>query len=161
MAQVVSIVYTPADVEQRPQGRYARVPVVHATLVEGRGIKGDTKARRGKRQLNVMLAETVEQLRAEGFQTASGELGEQLVIAGLAPDSVASGTQLGIGGSAVLEVTYPRTPCGRFARVQGRAKGDASGRLGFMAKVLQGGEVVVGSHVRLLRANVPPVSCER
>jgi MOSC domain-containing protein YiiM len=146
MPHIVSLVYTPAGIEQRPEDHYARVAVASAVLVEGQGIAGDGKGR-GSRQLNVMLAETVEQLRAEGFRTGPGELGEQVVIAGLGPDALPAGARLRLGESAVIEITSPRMPCGRFARVQGKPQDAASGRIGFMARVLRGGEVAVGSAV--------------
>src|SRR5205814_1734905 len=99
------------------------------------------------RQLNVMLAETVEQLRSEGFRTTPGELGEQIVIAGLPANAVASGVRLRLGESAVIELVEDREPCRRFARIQGKPTNTGRGRIGFMARVLVGGEVAVGSAV--------------
>jgi MOSC domain-containing protein YiiM len=150
MPHIVSLAYTPADVEQRPEDHYARVPVQSAVLVESQGIAGDGKGR-GSRQLNVMLAETVEQLRGEGFRTGPGQLGEQVVIAGLGPESLAAGVRLRLGESAVIELAAPRTPCARFAHVQGKPQDAAWGRIGFMARVVQGGEVAVGSAVSMER----------
>ena len=44
MGRVVSIVYTPRDVEwRRPPNHYARVRADRVTLVESRGIDGDAK----------------------------------------------------------------------------------------------------------------------
>jgi MOSC domain-containing protein YiiM len=146
--------YTPADVERKPATRYARVPLERATLVAQRGIAGDAKGG-GDRQLNVMLADDVASLRGDGFRAAPGELGEQLVIAGLGPGAPAVGVRLRLGESAVIEVTEPRTGCGRFSAVQGRSKGAADGRLGFMARVLHGGEVAVGAAVCVEPAGEP------
>ncbi len=148
MPHVVSIAYRPADIEQRPPDRYGRVAAERATLIEERGIDGDTKSRGGKRQLNVMRAETVEGLRADGFRTEPGELGEQLVIAGLEEDALTTGARLRLGDTVVLEITEPRTPCGRFAHIQGKTIKEAWGRIGAMARVVCGGEVAVGAEVR-------------
>ena len=147
MAHVASIAYKPADAERRPHDHFTRVTVERAELVAGRGMVGDAKARQDSRQLNVLLAETVEQLRAEGFRTAPGELGEQLVIAGLATETIGPGVRLRIGRAAVIELVYYRVPCTRFERIQGQPKHLVSGRIGFMARVLVGGEVAVGSPV--------------
>ena len=147
MPHVASIAYKPTNSEHRPEDRFSRVAVERAELVAGHGIAGDAKARADSRQLNVMLAETVEQLRAEGFLTAPGELGEQLVIAGLPAEAAIPGTRLRIGESAVIELGYFRVPCGRFARVQGKPKDEARERIGFMARVLVGGEIAVGCSV--------------
>jgi len=149
MPHVVSLAYKPADVERRPDSRFSRLPVGHVRLVAGHGIAGDTKGRSDSRQLNVLLAETVEQLRAEGFRTAPGELGEQIVIAGLPADIAVPGARLRVGDSAVVELVYLRVPCGRFARIQGQPKDAVRGRIGFMARVLRSGDVAVGAPVRV------------
>jgi MOSC domain-containing protein YiiM len=149
MPQVVSLTYKPADMERKPADRYSRVAVERVMLVIGHGIAGDSKGRPDSRQLNVMLAETVEQLRSEGFQTAPGELGEQIIIAGLPVEAAAPGVRLRLGESAVIELVFARVPCRRFARIQGLPKDAARGRIGFMARVLAGGEVAVGSPVQV------------
>ena len=151
MPQIVSIAYTPADVERRPAARYARVAAERAVLVADRGIDGDVKGNGGARQLNVMLAETVARLRAEGFHADPGELGEQLVIDGLEPAELGAGVRLRLGDKAVIEVSMPRTPCERFAHIQSRPKESGRGRIGFMARVVAGGEIAVGSAVSVVR----------
>jgi MOSC domain-containing protein YiiM len=156
--RVVSIVYTPADVpDLRPEDRYARVTVDRVRLVEGHGIEGDRKGGRGRRQLNVMAAETLADLAAEGFKTTPGEMGEQLVVAGVDSSRVTVGTRVRIG-TAVIEVTLPRTGCSRFEHIQGgKSKRSVTGRLGVMAKVVEDGEVAVGDAVEVLPPPAPPV----
>jgi MOSC domain-containing protein YiiM len=150
MGRIVSIVYTPRDVaDRRPMDRFARVPLDRARLVEFRGIEGDLKGGTGERQLNVMTAEALAELAAEGFKTAPGELGEQIVVAGVPAESLVSGARLRVGG-AVIEVGIPRTGCARFEMIQGKPKQSAAGRLGVMAKVLTGGEVAIGDEVHAL-----------
>jgi MOSC domain-containing protein YiiM len=149
VAWIKRITHTPADVERRPADHYARVALDRAILLENHGIEGDAKAGKGRRQLNVMRAETVGQLAAEGFRTAPGELGEQLVLAGLEEAALAPGARLLLGETAVIEVTSPRTPCERFSHIQGKPISAADGRLGVMARVVRGGEIRVGAEVRL------------
>jgi MOSC domain-containing protein YiiM len=151
MAHVVSIAYTPPQIERRPTDRYARARLQRATLVANRGIQGDVKAKPGKRQLNIMLAETVAALHGEGLRTAPGELGEQLVIAGLEEWGLLPGDRLRIGRTALVELGEPRTPCGRFAHIQFVSVASGVGRIGFMARVLEGGEIQVGSNVTVER----------
>lgn len=147
MAHIVSIVYTPDDIERRPTGHYARVPVERATLVEQRGILGDVKGTSGNRQLNVMRAETLVELAAEGRQTAAGEMGEQLVIAGLDPANFVQGVRLKIGNEAVIEIGMPRQPCERFAHIQRTTIASGIGRIGVLARVAAGGDIVLGDTV--------------
>ena len=106
----------------------------------------------GVRQLNVMFAEVIERLQTEGFRAGPGELGEQIVISGLAPESAVVGTCLQLGATAVIELAELREPCGRFERIQQRDKNIAYDRLGFMARVLVGGAVSVGDAVQVATA---------
>jgi MOSC domain-containing protein YiiM len=150
MPQIVSIVCTPNSItDQRPADRYARVPLAAAELLEDRGIAGDGKGSRN-RQLNLMAAETLAALRTEGFNTAPGELGEQIVLAGIDVDRLPAGTRLRLGGTAIVEVVLPRTGCARFEAIQGHAKETVAGRLGVMARVVRGGGIRVGDPVQLL-----------
>jgi MOSC domain-containing protein YiiM len=152
MGRVASIVYTPRDVaERRPQDRYARVPLERATLVERRGIQGDAKNGTGDRQINVMVADVLEELSGEGFKTGPGELGEQIVLTGIPADALTPGTRLRLG-EAVIEVTIPRTGCARFEMIQGHPKQSVQGRLGVLAKVVTGGEVRVGDVAEVVAA---------
>ena len=150
--RVVSIVYRPRDAaEPKPQGHFARVPLKRARLVEFQGIDGDAKGGATDRQLNIMLAEALAELGAKGFKVAPGEMGEQIVLAGLDPAALVEGARLKLG-EAVIVVGIPRTGCARFEMIQGKLKQDAKGRLGVMARVVTGGEVAVGDPVEVLPA---------
>jgi MOSC domain-containing protein YiiM len=150
MAKVVSIVHTPEGIDPRPPDHYARVPLEAATLHAGRGIVTDRKGGRAERQLNVMTLETLEQLAAEGYRTAPGQMGEQIVVAGLALNGLPAGTRLRLGDEAVIEVEKPRTGCDRLRRVQGCTPAQVAGRLGVMARVVSGGTIRVGDTVGLV-----------
>ncbi len=149
MSQIVSIVYKPDNVPPTEEG-YTRIPLPQTTLVVDRGIEGDAKGRNPARQLNIMAAHCLEQLASEGFQTAPGEMGEQLIVAGIELDSLPLGTQLQIGNQACVELVEPRTGCGKFERYQGKKREEAAGRLGMMARVVKGGEIAVGDPVEVV-----------
>lgn len=152
MAHVVSIVYTPRDTtERKPMDHFARVPVERTELVEQFGIANDAKGNTTSRQLNVMRAETLAELATEGFKTGPGEMGEQIVVAGLDPAALAEGTRLQIGG-AIIEIGILRTGCGRFEMIQGKERSLAKGRLGVLATVVSGGALAVGDAVSVLPA---------
>jgi MOSC domain-containing protein YiiM len=147
MSELVSIVYRPKDAADSADG-YRRVPLQQARLVAGYGMDGDAKGGGADRHLNVMAAETLQSLAREGFHTAPGQMGEQLIIAGLAVDALPAGARLQIGESACIEVVEPRTGCGKFEQHQGKLRQEASGRLGVMARVVAGGPIQVGDPVR-------------
>ncbi len=123
-----------------------------ADLVTSGGIRGDRKGRHPKRQLNVMGRETLDALGAEGLRTGPGEMGEQLVIAGLVEplETLASGTRLQLGEQAVIELVEARTGCDRFETIQGRPATQVAGRLGVMARVVRDGAIARGDSVQVL-----------
>jgi MOSC domain-containing protein YiiM len=150
MATIVSIAYTRPGENPRPEDHYARTPFLGATLIADKGIVGDRKGKGGKRQLNLMSAATLGELATEGFKTGPGEMGEQIAIEGLDVNRLSAGARLRLGSEAVVEVNEPRTGCDRFERIQGKFKGLVSGRLGVMARVVQGGSIAVGDEVTLV-----------
>jgi MOSC domain-containing protein YiiM len=147
--KIVSIVHKPEGIDPRPPDHYARVALQTATLEAGRGIVTDCKGSRPERQLNIMSLETLEELRARGYQTAPGEMGEQIVVSGIAVDPLAAGTLLHLGKEAVIEVLKPRTGCERLRQVQGCTPAQVAGQLGVMARVVVGGTIQVGDAVIL------------
>ena len=157
MPHIVSIVFKPIDLENQPAERFSRVSVERAELISGHGIAGDTMGGSKNRQLNIMQSETVAELHKEGFRTGPGELGEQIVIAGLLPEEWTSGVRLRLGKSAVIDLISLRKGCARFAHIQGRPATLSEGRIGFMARVVQGGEIAVGSRVKREAVQIEPV----
>lgn len=150
MGEIVSIVYKPDHLPPRPTDHYTRVPVESARLVVGQGIEGDRKGGHPTRQLNLMAAEVLDQLGAEGFNVTPGQMGEQIIVRGIALDALPTGSRLRIGASAIIEVTAPRTGCDRFEALQGKAPALAAGRLGVMACVSADGEIRPGDPVEVL-----------
>ncbi len=144
--KIVSIVHTPDGIDPRPADHYARIAVDVATLEAGRGIVPDRKGR-PQRQLNIMALETLEDLAAEGYRTGPGQMGEQIVLSGIAVDRLPSGTRLWLGDEVVIEVDKPRTGCERLRHIQGCTPADVAGRLGVMARVVVGGTIRVGDAV--------------
>jgi MOSC domain-containing protein YiiM len=147
--KIVSIVHKPEGIDPRPPDHFARVALQTATLEAGRGIVTDCKGSRPERQLNIMSLETLEELRARGYQTGPGEMGEQIIVSGIAVDPLAAGTQLRFGNEVVIEVLKPRTGCERLRQIQGCTPADVAGQLGVMARVVLGGTIQVGDAVIL------------
>src|SRR5262245_3034556 len=88
MATIVSITYSPPSQDPRPvdhfhRDSFHRDSYGSARLITDRGIANDRKGKGGDRQLNVMSAEVLAGLQTEGFKTGPGEMGEQLVVAGM------------------------------------------------------------------------------
>lgn len=142
-------------------------------LVEGHGVEGDVHAgatvehrsRRKKtpdapnlRQVHLIHRELHEELRAQGFELAPGQMGENVLTSGVELLSLPTGAKLRLGDEAVVEVTGLRNPC---AQLDGIKRGlmkatldrDENGELvrkaGIMGVVLAGGEVKPGDPIEV------------
>lgn len=149
MSQLVSIVYKPADIEQHPEDHFARVPLSEARLLVDQGIEGDVKGGRTDRQLNIMAEEILTSLHERGFQTAPGQMGEQLIVRDVDVAALQPGDILVIGESARVEVLKNRTGCTRFQRIQGHPPTEAVGQLGVIARVVTEGMIRLDDTVQV------------
>lgn len=142
-------------------------------LTAGRGVDGDSHAgetvqhrsrvardpsQPNLRQVHLIHAELLDELRAAGFDLVPGELGENVTTRGIDLLALPTGTRLSLGATAVVRLTGLRNPCnqldhhapGLTAAVLDR---DAEGRLvrkaGVMAVVLASGWVTAHDAVRV------------
>lgn len=153
--------------------------VVH--LETGRGVRGDahegpTVKHRSRvrqdptqpnlRQVHLIAAELIEELAAKGFRVFPGAMGENVTTRGLDLLALPRGARLRLGGSAVVEVTGLRNPCGQLdqfqpglmAAVLDRAPdGSPVLRAGIMAVVLEGGAVQASDPMQV---DLPPLPHE-
>jgi MOSC domain-containing protein YiiM len=114
------------------------------------------------RQVHLIHAELLDELRTAGFSISVGQIGENVTTRGIDLLGLPSGTRLHLGDTAAVEVTGLRNPCaqlddfqpGLMAAVLGR---DEQGRLirkaGVMGIVLVGGLVRPGDQIRV---ELPP-----
>lgn len=151
-ATIASIVYTPLSVKKTSKDKYDRVATERVELIAGHGIDGDKKAGKNpERHLNIMSREVLDQLAAEGYDVAPGQMGEQIIVSGLDVNALQAGNLIHLGG-AVAKVSKPHTGCAKFKTVQGHDPSEAAGRLGIMATVVASGSITVGDPVRVSSA---------
>ncbi len=147
-------------------------------LVPGLGVDGDAHAgatvqhlsrvRRDPsqpnlRQVHLIHSELHDELRADGFDVAPGQMGENVTTRGVDLLALPAGTRLHLGtGGAVVEVTGLRNPCSQLDGIQpglmeatlDRGEdGELVRKAGVMAVVLEGGQVRPGDGIRL---ELPP-----
>ncbi len=147
MGTIASIVYRPE--QNHPKDHFSRVTLQTANLIVGNGIEGDLKGSNPARQLNIMSRETLDTLATEGFMTAPGQMGEQIVVSGVDVNTLPEGAQIQLG-DAIIEVYKPRTGCDRFEAIQGLPPSQAAKRLGVIAGVIKSGTINVGDPVIVL-----------
>lgn len=154
-------------------------------LVAGIGVEGDAHAgatvqhrsRAAKspvlpnlRQVHLIHSELHSELRSKGFVVGPGDMGENVTTAGVDLLALPEGTRLGLGGTAVVEVTGLRNPCTQLDRFQAGLMGAVLDRgpdgelvrkAGVMAVVIAGGEVRPGDAVLVLPPPPPhrPLHC--
>jgi MOSC domain-containing protein YiiM len=147
----------------------AAAPLIR--LLEGLGVEGDAHLGRtvqhrsrvardpsqpNLRQVHLIHAELLEELRAGGFRVEPGSLGENITTSGIDLLGLPEGALLRVGKSAVLRVTGLRNPChqldgyqeGLMRAVLDRdAQGNLVRKAGVMSVVLAGGEVRPGDAI--------------
>jgi hypothetical protein len=108
-------------------------------LIQHRYLAKTTPLRPNDRQIHLMASELFTELAASGFNITPGQLGENVITAGLDLIRFPLGTRLRIGSSAIVELTGLRTPCtllDRFQKGLKRAMIRQSGHPGFRCGVL-------------------------
>ena len=149
------------------------------TLIESHGVEGDAHAgeyarhrllarrssrRPNLRQVHLIRAELLDELRQAGYLVGPGDLGENVTTAGLNLEQLPLGTRVHLGGSAVVELTGLRTPCSLIDRFQRglrtkMVRNDSCGpkfKCGVFGVVLAGGQVSPGDAAEV---EEPPVPC--
>lgn len=160
-----------AAVSARRGHRFSKTPQLSIRLIEGEGVEGDghrgvTVKHRSRarfnpslpnlRQVHLIHGELFDELRAQGFDLAAGDIGENVLTRGIDLLSLPVGTRLRFGDAAIVEVTGLRNPCVQLDRFRpglmqamlGRdGKGDLVRKSGIMAIVLRGGDVRPGDTI--------------
>jgi len=128
-----------------------KLPVSSARLRESWGIEGDAHAGEWHRQISLLAAESIEQVRQVLPELEFGMFGENLVTRGIDLPRLQVGARLQVGEEVLLEVTQIGKECHNGGCVIQQATGDCiMPREGIFCKVLAGGEVVTGSPVSVL-----------
>jgi MOSC domain-containing protein YiiM len=126
-------------------------PVPSVELREAWGIEGDAHAGEWHRQVSLLAAESIDQVRTVMPELGYGMFGENLVTRGLDLPSLAVGDRLLIGEQVELEVTQIGKECHNGGCPIQKATGDCiMPREGVFCKVLVGGMLAPGSLVVVL-----------
>lgn len=140
--------------------------------VEGDAHMGETVKHRSRaaqnpnqpnlRQVHLIHSELHDALQAAGFCVSAGQMGENITTRGIDLLGLPKGTQLRIGGSAIIEITGLRNPCAQLdnfqpglmaATLDRDEQGNLIRKAGVMGIVLASGEVRPGD---LIFVALPP-----
>ena len=140
---VVEVVCTRGE----PSTMMRKPPVAEIELRAGEGVRGDIHAGRGDRQVTVLPAEVLDALHAEGFAVAAGDMGENLVLRGLAAEAYQPRAVLALGDGAKVEITEQRKPCRELEDIAPGLLKATVRRCGYFGRVIDGGRVTAGTSV--------------
>ncbi len=130
-----------------------KIAVAAAELIAQHGINGDHHAGiKPQRQISLFAAETLHEIQSIGIEILAEELSTNLLTEGIALDALPTGTRLQIG-SAVIEISEARKPCGALTKIDKRLPKATYLRCGQFARVLVGGQIHAGDVIKLLTEN--------
>lgn len=161
--RVIALAVSPTHTMSKPTRDRIR-------LLEGLGVEGDahmgtTVKHRSRvaanpsapnlRQVHLIHAELLDELRAKGFDIAPGQMGENITTRGIDLLALPRGTRLHLG-SAAIEITGLRNPCtqldglqpGLMEAVLERTPGGLVRKAGVMAIVAKSGDVAAGDPIQ-------------
>ena len=166
-------------VSQRGGHHFSKTPRLWIRLLAGLGVEGDghagtTVKHRSRvardptmpnlRQVHLLHRELLEELRPYGFDIGPGQIGENILTAGMDLLGLPTGTVLRLGAEARVRVTGLRNPCLQLDRfmpglMAATLDRDEAGGLvrkaGIMAVVLDGGEVHPGDAIEVIMPAKP------
>jgi MOSC domain-containing protein YiiM len=159
------------------QHRFSKPRQNAVTLLAGLGVEGDAHAGvyvrhrylarrqpRGQnlRQVHLIACELFDVLATLGYVISPGDMGENFTTRGLELEHLPLGTQLHLGGTAVVEITGLRTPCVLLDRFSAGLKRHliqenepTRYRCGVLAIARAGGQVMPGDPVRVALPHKP------
>ena len=153
------------SVSRNQRHAFSKIRQLSIRLVKGLGVEGDahygaTVKHRSRvarspttpnlRQVHLIHAELLAELRAAGFEIAPGQIGENVTTTGVPLLDLPQGTRLLLGKTALVELTGLRNPCIQMNRFQQglmnavlerSADGGLIRKSGVMAIVLADGDV--------------------
>lgn len=151
-----------------------RIVLLAGLGVEGDAHMGETVRHRSRvaidpaapnlRQVHLIHAELLAELRAAEFAIAPGQMGENITTQGIDLLGLATGARLHIGQTAVIEITGLRNPCAQLdaiqlglmaAVIERSPRGKLIRKAGVMGVVVTGGEVRPGDSIRAVMPSPP------
>jgi len=128
----------------------AKHEIPSATIQVEHGMEGDAHAGDWHRQLSLLAHLDIESMRAKGLTLKPGAFGENLVIDGLDTDDLGVGSLLRVG-EVLLELTQIGKVCHTRCAIYYTTGDCIMPRNGLFARVLEGGVLVPGVPVEVMR----------
>jgi MOSC domain-containing protein YiiM len=130
-------------------------PVPEITLKEAYGVVGDAHADCAThRQVSLLAIESIDKMRAKGFDLKPGDFAENITTKGIDLPSLPIGTRLRVGDEIELELTQIGKECHAGCEIR-RLVGDCiMPREGVFTKVIRGGQAKAGDTIKVDKKKV-------
>jgi MOSC domain-containing protein YiiM len=127
-------------------------PVPEINLKEAFGVVGDAHADCAThRQVSLLAIESIDKMRAKGFDLNPGDFAENITTQGIDLPSLPLGTRFNVGNEIVLELTQIGKECHAGCEIR-RLVGDCiMPREGVFTKVIRGGRARAGDTIKVVK----------
>lgn len=119
------------------------------TVLENLGIVGDAHAGNWHRQISLLAEESIEKIRALGYELTPGAFAENIVTEGIELVSLPIGTKLKVGNTT-LEVTQIGKECHNDCEIKRTAGRCVMPTEGIFAIVIKGGKILPGDSIEIM-----------
>jgi MOSC domain-containing protein YiiM len=127
-----------------------KTPVQEAYLTEDHGIQGDAHAGKWHRQISFLASESIETARSQGLDVTFGDFAENIATTGIDWVKMPIGTQVRLGGSALVEITQIGKECLKKCAIYYQAGDCIMPREGVFARVLSPGKICCGDAIEVV-----------
>jgi MOSC domain-containing protein YiiM len=136
------------------EGGMPKLPIDRAAVTRD-GVAGDWQKNRKyhggpDRAICLYSEELYAWLREQGVEVGNGAVGENFTTRGLDLVALRPGDKLRVGANCVIQITDIRVPCRQLKKWDADLPNLIVGRSGWMARVLESGEVKPGDPVEVL-----------
>ena len=124
--------------------------IEEAVLVKDHGILNDAHAGDGHRQVSLLSAESIDEMRKQGLDVTFGVFAENIATSGIDWKTVPVGARVRLGDTGLVEITQIGKECVKKCAIFYQAGDCIMPREGVFARVLEGGTIRRGDKIEIL-----------
>jgi MOSC domain-containing protein YiiM len=124
--------------------------IQEAILVADHGLEGDAHAGPWHRQVSFLASESIEKARNQGLDVTFGDFAENIATSDIDWQEISIGTRLGLGDSALVEITQIGKECHKRCAIYYQAGDCIMPKQGIFASVLKGGKIRRGDMIKII-----------
>ncbi|MCX7856884.1 MAG: MOSC domain-containing protein [Deltaproteobacteria bacterium] len=119
-------------------------------VIKGKGIPGDGHFGFMHRQVSILPIESIEKMKAKGFNVGPGDFAENITTEGLDLSDVRLGTKIRVGNDVILKVSQIGKECHERCVIYYQTGDCIMPKEGIFAEVIEEGEIKVGDRIEIL-----------